>query len=74
MKYSLILLALIGLASCFGMALNTVIMVIVAKFHGGKITLDFNRFHEHWVELVLCLALFGLGTWGFLYLMRWLLW
>ena len=73
MKYSLILLALVGLASCLAMALNTVIMIVIAKFYGGKITLDFNRFHEHWAELVLCLALFGLGTWGLLYLMRWLL-
>ena len=73
MKYSLILLALIGLGSCLAMALNTVIMVVIAKFCGGKITLDFNRFHEHWTELVLCLASFGLGTWGLLYLMRGLL-
>jgi len=67
------LLAIIGVATCLALALNTVVMVVVAAFHGSKITLDFNRFHEHWAELVICLASFGLGIWGFLYLMRRLL-
>lgn len=62
------LLALMGLACCLALALNTVIMIVIAAFHKGKITLDFNRFHEHYAELVLCLASFGVGTWGFFYL------
>jgi hypothetical protein len=65
------ILALMGLASCLAMALNTVVMVVIAAFHGSKITLDFNRFHEHLTELILCPVSFGLGMWGFFYLAYW---
>jgi hypothetical protein len=60
-------LALWGIAACMAMALNTVIFVVLAAFHGHKITLEFNCYHEHLFEVVLCIACFGWGIWGFFY-------
>lgn len=68
----MILLAFIGVGSCLAQALNLVIIIVIAMFHHGQITLKFNRFHEHWGELVISLASFGLGIWGFIYLLRYI--
>ena len=61
-------LAIIGIVSSLGLALNTIIILFVALFHGGKITLDFTRFHEGKFEAVLCPICLILGVWGLIYL------
>jgi len=66
------LLAAIGVGSCLAQALNVAIIIVLAIAHHGEITLKFNRFHEHWGELVISLASVGLGIWGFIYLLRYI--
>ena len=58
----------VGVLTCLGLALNTVIMVVIAGFHDHKITLEFNRYHEHYFEIILSLVCFGWGIWGLVYL------
>jgi hypothetical protein len=66
------LLAAIGIGSCLAQALNLVIIIILAGLHRKTIRLHFNRHHEFWLELIVCLISFGLGIWGFIYLLRYI--
>jgi hypothetical protein len=63
-------LAIIGIVSSLGLALNTIIILFAALFHGGEITLSFLKFHEGWFEAVLCPICLILGVWGLIYLGR----
>lgn len=62
------LLAFIGIGCCLAQALNLIIIIALAMRHKNDFVLNFNRFHEYWVELIVCIASFGLGIWGFIYL------
>lgn len=62
------LLAFIGIGCCLAQALNLIIIMALAMKHRDNFTLNFNKFHEYWAELTICIASFGLGVWGFIYL------
>lgn len=66
------MLAAIGIGSCLAQALNLVIIIVLAGFHRKTIRLHFNRHHEFWPELLVCLASFGLGIWGYVYLLSYI--
>jgi hypothetical protein len=52
------------------LSLNTVVVIFLAMLHGGKITLDFNRYHEGWPELALCILVLAFGIFGIIKLTR----
>ncbi len=65
---SLVAGSVIALACSIGLTLNFAIVILLAMLHDGKVTLDFNKFHEGWAELVLCILTLILSTAGLFYL------
>ncbi len=64
----LVIGSIVALGFSLGLILNFVIVVLLAMLHGGKITLNFNRFHEGWAELVFCILILLLGSASLIYL------
>ena len=67
-----LILAFCGIGACLAQALNLIIIIGIAGLHRKTIRLHFNRHHEFWPELILFIASFGLGIWGFVYLLSWI--
>jgi hypothetical protein len=61
------LMALTGLGTCLALAFNTTVLCTIAIFNQHKITLEFNQYHEHIFEVILCIGCFGWGIWGLFY-------
>jgi hypothetical protein len=67
------ILALIGVVACIGLAINTVVIVILAAFNKGKLDIDLTRCHELWFEVPLVIIILPWGIWGIVYIISLLL-
>ena len=54
------------LSACVSTDLVVLWWMVLALRHGGKITLDFDHFHELWVEMAVLAGLMLAGLWAFL--------
>lgn len=61
-------LSVIGVLGSIGMAFNLLVIMFIALFTHGKITLDFNKYHEYKFEVVLCSLWFTGGVVGAIWL------
>jgi len=60
-------LAVVGMCGCLGLAITLTIPLLFSFPTAGLATVDFNHFHELWIEAIVFPTWVIMGAWAIIY-------